>query len=123
MVAPTGSAGGATQHRGHRVTAFALSRRRRLAPLARREAKWGVIFIAPWIIGFLAFTLLPMIATLVFTFTNINLDQREPLRFVGADNYRALLADGQAWDSLGITLRFALIALPVGVFLPLVVAL
>ena len=105
------------------MTAIALPRRRRLAPLARREAKWGVIFIAPWIIGFLAFTLLPMIATLLFTFTNINLDQREPLRFVGVDNYRTLLADGQAWDSLGITLRFALIALPIGVFLPLVVAL
>ena len=28
-----------------------------------------------------------MIATLVFTFTNINLTQAEPLRFVGLDNY------------------------------------
>jgi ABC-type sugar transport system permease subunit len=105
------------------MTALAPARLRRLSPLARREARWGFIFIAPWIIGFLAFTLFPMVATFVFTFTNINLDQKEPLRFVGLDNYATLLGDGQAWDSLGITLRFALLALPVGVFLPFVVAL
>jgi ABC-type sugar transport system permease subunit len=106
------------------MTALAPARRlRQLSPLARREARWGVIFIAPWIVGFLAFTLIPMVATFVFTFTNINLDQKEPLRFVGLDNYATLVGDGQAWESLGITLRFALIALPVGVFLPFVVAL
>jgi ABC-type sugar transport system permease subunit len=105
------------------MTALAPARLRRLSPLARREARWGFIFIAPWIIGFLAFTLLPMVATFVFTFTNINLDQKEPLRFVGLDNYATLLGDGQAWDSLVITLRFALLALPVGVLLPFVVAL
>jgi ABC-type sugar transport system permease subunit len=106
------------------MTALAPARRlRQLSPLARREARWGVIFIAPWIVGFLAFTLIPMVATFVSTFTNINLDQKEPLRFVGLDNYATLVGDGQAWESLGITLRFALIALPVGVFLPFVVAL
>jgi ABC-type sugar transport system permease subunit len=105
------------------MTALAPARLRRLSPLARREARWGFIFIAPWIIGFLAFTLFPMVATFIFTFTNINLDQKEPLRFVGLDNYATLLGDNQAWDSLGITLRFALLALPVGVLLPFVVAL
>jgi ABC-type sugar transport system permease subunit len=105
------------------MTALAPARLRRLSPLARREARWGFIFIAPWIIGFLAFTILPMVATFVFTFTNINLEQKEPLRFVGLDNYATLLKDGQAWDSLAITLRFALLALPVSVLLPFVVAL
>ena len=97
--------------------------RRRLPPLARREAMWGFLFISPWIIGFLAFTLLPTLATLVFTFTNINLDQAEPLRFVGLDNYRALLNDRQAWDSLRVTLTFAALWLPVTLLAPLGVAL
>lgn len=105
------------------MTAIAIPRPRRLSPLARREARWGLIFIAPWIIGFFAFTLLPMIATLAFTFTNINLEQRQPLSFVGLDNYRTLLNDGQAWESLGITLKFALIALPLGILAPFAVAL
>jgi multiple sugar transport system permease protein len=44
-----------------------------MSPLARREARWGLLFISPWVIGFLLFTLLPMLATLVFTFTNLTL--------------------------------------------------
>ena len=96
--------------------------RRRLSPLARREALWGFAFISPWIIGFVAFTLLPMLATFVFTFTNISITQQEPLQFVGLDNYRAMLRDSQAWDSLLVTLKFAALWLPVVVIVPLAVA-
>lgn len=95
----------------------------RMSGLAWRRARWGYVFIAPWIIGFLAFTLIPMVATLSFTFTNINLAQEEPLRFVGLKNYQALGSDKQAWDSLLVTLKYALLALPVGVGLPFLVAL
>jgi ABC-type sugar transport system permease subunit len=91
--------------------------------LARREMRWALVFISPWIIGFLAFTFIPMVATLLFTFTNINLDQAQPLRFVGLDNWSALFADRQVWQSLGITLRFAILMLPVAVLAPLAVAL
>ena len=97
--------------------------RPRLSGLAWRRARSGYIFIAPWIIGFFAFTLFPMIATLAFTFTNINLAQETPLQFVGLRNYEALLGDQQAWDSLIVTFKFALLALPVAVGLPFAVAL
>lgn len=97
--------------------------RLRMQPLARREARWGLLFLSPWIIGFLAFTLIPMIATLAFTFTNVDLTQQDPLRFVGAENYQKLLRDKRAWDSLAVTLRFGLIALPVALILPFSVAL
>ena len=74
------------------------------------------MFIAPWLIGFVLFTALPMIATFVFTFTNINLAQTEPLQFVGLRELRRRwLGDQQAWTSLGITLKFAALALPVAV--------
>jgi ABC-type sugar transport system permease subunit len=95
----------------------------RFSGLAWRRARWGYVFIAPWIAGFLAFTLIPMIATFVFTFTNINLAQAEPVRFVGLKNYETLLNDKQTWTSLGITFKFAALALPVAVILPLLVAL
>ena len=97
--------------------------RPRFSGLAWRHARWGYVFIAPWIIGFLAFTAFPMVATFVFSFTNINLAQTEPLRFVGLKNYEQLLGDRQVWTSLGITLKFAVLALPVGVGLPFLVAL
>jgi ABC-type sugar transport system permease subunit len=105
------------------MTAISLPRRRPMSRLARIEAKWGFIFIAPWIIGFFAFQLLPMIATFAFTFTNITIEQREALRVVGLTNYQRLFSDVQAWESLLVTLKFAALALPIGVFLPLIVAL
>ena len=91
--------------------------------LARREAIWGWIFISPWLIGFLFLTLAPMVATFIFTFTNINLIQDTPLRFVGLDNYAHLLQDARTWDALGVTFKFAAIALPIGLILPFAVAL
>jgi ABC-type sugar transport system permease subunit len=95
----------------------------KLTPLARREARQGLLYISPWIIGFLAFTLIPMIATLVMTFLNVTLAQEEPLRFVGVDNYSRMANDKQVWDSLSVTLRFALLYLPVSIIVPFVVAL
>ncbi len=106
------------------VTSVARPRARfRRSGLAWRRARWGYLFIAPWLIGFLLFTAFPMIATFIFSLTNINLEQADPLRFVGLDNYTALLADRQAWDSLLVTLKYAALALPVAVALPFVFAL
>jgi len=98
-------------------------RRPRMSRLAWHEARSGLLFLSPWIIGFLAFTLIPIVAALVFTFLNIKLDQDVPLRFVGLDNYIALLGDPQVWDSLLVTFKFAAISLPVAVILPFSVAL
>jgi ABC-type sugar transport system permease subunit len=95
----------------------------RLRPLARREARWGLIFLSPWIFGFFAFTLFPIVASLAFTFTNVNLAQEEPLRFVGLKNYQQLLTDTQTWESLAVTLRFAAFNLPIAIGIPFVVAL
>jgi ABC-type sugar transport system permease subunit len=105
------------------MTAIPWPRRLRRPSLARREALWGYAFLMPWIIGFLAFTLIPMVATLGFSFTNINLAQEQPLQFVGLKNYQRLLDDAQVWESLGVTSKYALLSLPVGIVVPLAVAL
>ena len=63
-----------------------------------------------------------MVATFAFTFTNINLAQAEPLQFVGLENYEKLLND----DGMGlarVTFKYMLLALPVAVILPFLVAL
>jgi ABC-type sugar transport system permease subunit len=91
--------------------------------LARTEARWGFTFIAPWIIGFLAFTLIPMAASLVFMVTNLRLDQTDPVRFVGLDNILRMLGDHTTWDSLAVTFRFAAFNLPIAIVIPFVVAL
>ncbi len=89
---------------------------------ARREALYGFIFISPWIIGFLIFTFLPMIASLVFSVTDLRLDS-DVVNFVGLQNYALLLRDRQIWHSLMVTVKFAIVALPVGMILPIFLAL
>jgi ABC-type sugar transport system permease subunit len=91
--------------------------------LSHREARWGYTFLSPWIVGFLAFTLIPMVATLAFSFTNINLNSDQPVRFVGLTNWQNLAADGQVWSSLKVTLSFAALQLPIAVIVPFMVAL
>ena len=91
--------------------------------LGQREAAWGYLFITPWIIGFLTLTLVPVVATFVFTFLNLRLNQQQPVRFVGLDNYAELLGDPRAWDALWVTLRFAAIALPIGLIVPFALAM
>ena len=109
------------------MTAPSAARHRRQfsrpSGLAWRRARWGYLFIAPWIIGFLLFTLIPMVATFGFTFTNINLAQEDPLAFVGLKNYATMLGDKQTWDSLIVTFKYAVLALPIAVGLPFLVAL
>jgi multiple sugar transport system permease protein len=91
--------------------------------LAQRESIWGFVFISPWIAGFLLLTLVPVVATFAFTFLNLRLNQQAPVRFVGLENYAELLGDPRAWEALGVTLRFAAIALPVGLVLPFALAM
>ena len=91
--------------------------------MARREARWGLIFLSPWIVGFLGFTFLPMMASLAFSLTNLTLAQEEPLQFIGLGNYETMLHDTQVWESIGNTLRFAAFNLPIAIVIPFVVAL
>jgi ABC-type sugar transport system permease subunit len=96
---------------------------RNLSPLAKNEARTGYAFIAPWIIGFLAFTFLPMVASLVFSLTNIQLVMNGPLQWNNFKNYIALFSDPQIGASLLVVLKYGVIALPFSVIVPLLLAL
>lgn len=91
--------------------------------IARREAFWGYLFILPFILGFLIFTFLPTLATFLMSFSNFTLSGIDDASFVGLLNYKTLFADSQVWSSLGVTLKYALIALPVGLIVPLLLAI
>ncbi|MFN8528615.1 MAG: sugar ABC transporter permease [Anaerolineae bacterium] len=88
--------------------------------IAQQQRLWGWIFLSPWIFGFLAFTLFPMIASLVFSFTDFQIGQ--DIRFIGLDNWKNLFVDPLTRDSLFITFRFALFSLPIAIGLPLLLA-
>jgi multiple sugar transport system permease protein len=87
-----------------------------------RENFTGYLFIAPWLIGFLVFSLGPFIQSFYLSFTRYNIVQ--PPKFIGLANYRMMLFDDELfWKSLWVTIRFALCSVPmvlvVGVLLAL----
>ena len=90
--------------------------------LARREIRWGLLFLSPWIFGFLVFTLLPMVASLAFSLTNYNPIHPEQLQFVGLTNYGRMFSDPIMRQAWGVTLRFVLISVPLSIAFPLALA-
>lgn len=73
----------------------------------------GYLFISPWLIGFLLFTLFPFLASIYLSFTRYNI-VAAPV-WVGGANYRMLLQeDPLFWKSLWVTFRYALVAIPLG---------
>lgn len=90
--------------------------------LSKRETLWGYIFISPWLIGFIVFTVGPMIASLILSLTRYNITS--PPVFTGLENYIKLFTgDPRFWHSLGITVKFALVAIPLNLVFGFVLAL
>lgn len=94
--------------------------------LARGRLKWGFFFLAPWIIGFFGFQLLPILFTVFLSFTNYNLTKEftfSNFSLVGFDNYARLFKDPDLLNSMGVTLKYTLIAVPLTLSVPLLFAL
>lgn len=80
------------------------------------------LFLLPWVIGFLAFTVVPGILAVAMSFTNWNL--RFDPQFVGLDNYAEMLTgDYRFWNSLRITGFYLLLSVPIYLVLGLGAAL
>src|SRR3712207_6811130 len=77
----------------------------------KREAMAGYLFIAPWVIGFLIFTLGAMIYSLVISFSNYDL-ATDTANFNGGDNYARLFEDPRVMLALGNSLYYAIMAVP-----------
>lgn len=90
---------------------------RDLSPAKKREAKVGYAFIGIWLIGFVAFYLIPMVASLVFSTLDFQLASPDDISFVGLEHWkRMLFEDELVWKSMRVTFVFALISLPIGMF-------
>lgn len=90
----------------------------KIMTIEQRQRMWGWLFLSPWIIGFVVFTAAPIIASLIFTFTDFNLGKSE-INFVGLKNWQKLFSDPLALTSLMTTIKFALISVPIGIVVPL----
>ena len=91
--------------------------------LARRESFWGYAFVSPWLLGALVFTLLPMGASFVISLTNFDPRYPDAVQSVGLANYVRLLGDPLVLQSLGVTLKFAAVMIPLTIAVSLGLAM
>ena len=106
-----------------RVAAVPLAPLGRWGRMTSRESLTGLAFVAPFVIGFVAFSALPMLASLALSLTDF--DPRRPgdVAFIGLDNYARMLRDPILLESLWVTVRFALMVVPLTLAFALAVAM
>lgn len=87
----------------------AMTRRQRHDLLA------GLGFGAPILLGFLLFSIMPMLISLYYSFTNLELVNKPEL--IGLANYRALFSgsDPYFYRSLSVTLYYCALAIPMNI--------
>jgi ABC-type sugar transport system permease subunit len=86
-----------------------------------RKQAVGYGFVLPWLVALCLFIAYPFFAGLYFSFTDF-----PPLKtpmFIGADNYTELVSDKVFLRSLGITMVYASVAIPLGVIVALSLAM
>jgi multiple sugar transport system permease protein len=92
-----------------------------MSPKARQEAIAGYLFIAPWLFGFIVFLAGPLIASFGISFTSWNIVGAP--RWVGLQNYeRIFTRDPDFIQALKVTLRYAVIFLPLSTVLGIAMA-
>ena len=89
----------------------------------RRRREWldGWLFFSPWLLGFLAFTLIPMAYSIYLVFLNWNLIT--PPTPAGLDNLKALFHDSLLPISLFDTAYYTLLGVPLQLLVALLLAL
>ena len=94
---------------------------KKLSVMRRKEIIAGFMFILPWLLGFLAFTLGPLIASFIISLHKWDLLNAP--RFIGLQNYRVMLRDPNFWNSLRVTAIYSFCRLPLTLTLSLSIAI
>ena len=96
--------------------------RRRISTARRREAIEGVLYLSPWIIGFIVFIVGPLIVSLYLSFTKYNV--LRPPQVIGLQNYiTAFTKDELFLPSIWRTFYYALLSVPLALIGSLIAAL
>lgn len=93
----------------------------KLTRTEKREALTGYLCISPWLLGLIIFTVGPIIASIVISFTNWDLVTSA--QWIGISNYQRLLEkDPIFWKSLQVTLYYTVLNVPLALIFSLAIA-
>jgi len=88
----------------------------------KRKQYMGLLFIMPWVIGFLVLQLYPLVSSFYFSLTEYNIMSKP--EFIGLQNYKKLLtADNDFWNSLRVTVIYTVFTVPGKLIVALMVAM
>lgn len=87
---------------------------------SRRDNINGFLFALPWIIGFTCFSIIPLLTSFYYSFTEFN-PVKDPV-WVGLDNFKYIFKDPLVFKSLRNTLFMAFVSTPVNLFIALLLA-
>ncbi|WP_274651129.1 carbohydrate ABC transporter permease [Paenibacillus humicola] len=88
--------------------------------MRRGDYTWAYLMIAPTMLGTLLFHIWPVLQSVYLSFTTWN--SFGNYKWSGLDNYRRMAHDAEVWSSLGNTVVFTLITVPVGLALSTIAA-
>jgi multiple sugar transport system permease protein len=91
-----------------------------MSGMRRHEATWGLILAAPYLVGFVLWIAVPVIASLIFSFHQYDIVTAE---WIGLENYiRAFTSDRLFFRSYGRTFYYAIVSVPLGISTSLALA-
>ena len=88
--------------------------------MLKKDLKWGAVFLAPFTLGLIVFSIIPILCLIWFSFTEYNLFN--PPKFVGLQNYAKVLTSIDTWRALRNVGLYALVYIPLNVFFACVLA-
>ena len=94
---------------------------RSVADFWNRPQHAAYLFVAPVILIMVIFTIIPMIASFIFAMTNIDMFLTN-IKFIGLDNFLEAFRDERFVNSLGISFKFTLMAVPLRMVVSLFIA-
>jgi multiple sugar transport system permease protein len=92
----------------------------KMTKIERRDNRNGFLFALPWIIGFVCFSLIPLISSLYYSFTTFN--PVKPPEWIGLDNFTYLFKDPLVLKSLKNTFFMAFVSTPINLFIAMLLA-
>lgn len=95
--------------------------RAKMTAAAKNEARWAWAFVLPTILGLIILNFYPAIDTVIQSFQKTG-DFGMGNKWVGLENYKNVLSAGETWQSLLNTVKYAIIEVPFGVCIALVLA-
>ena len=95
--------------------------KKKRSPKERNEERWAWLFVAPTMIGLIILNFYPIFQTIYQSFFKTG-DFGKGNIFVGLNNFQTVVQAGETWQSFWNTIKYALIEVPFGIIIALILA-